>query len=110
MYASASSSLSFSSHRVIKITFTDFKNIEEEEKENCPLGDDLCERMNNFHNSLMTHVSLQALQAPVEEENPDEHEKRGPFKKLYNIINAVKELEEEPKPPLGEIVFAHFCL
>ncbi|KAH1003553.1 hypothetical protein HUJ04_003457 [Dendroctonus ponderosae] len=83
-----------------KFKTSDFKNIEEEEKENCPLGDDLCERMNNFHNSLMTHVSLQALQAPVEEDNPDEHEKRGPFKKLYNIINAVKELEEEPKPPL----------
>lgn len=24
--------------------------------------------------------------------------KPGPFKKLYNFINAVKELEEEPKP------------
>ncbi|XP_060521135.1 ryanodine receptor isoform X2 [Cylas formicarius] len=74
-----------------------FKNLEEEEKENCPLGDDLCERMNNFHDQLMSHVSLQALQAPEEDENSDGAAKTGPLKKLYNFINAVKELEEEPK-------------
>lgn len=45
-----------------------FKNIEEEEKENCPLGDELCEKMNDFHGKLMSQVSLQALQAPTEEE------------------------------------------
>lgn len=78
-------------------TFLGFKNLEEEDKENCPLGDDLCERMNVFHEKLMIHVSLQALLAPQEEENPEDLIKPGPIKKLYNIINAVKELEEEPK-------------
>uniref|UniRef100_A0A6P7G955 Ryanodine receptor-like n=1 Tax=Diabrotica virgifera virgifera TaxID=50390 RepID=A0A6P7G955_DIAVI len=43
-----------------------FKNLEEEDKENCPLGEDLCEKMNGFHEKLMIHVSLQALLAPVE--------------------------------------------
>lgn len=71
--------------------------MEDEEKENCPLGEDLCERMNVFHGRLMTHVSLQALLAPEEEENPDDLVKPGPMKKLFNFINAVKELEEEPK-------------
>jgi ryanodine receptor 2 len=45
-----------------------FKNLEEEDKENCPLGDELCEKLNEFHTRLMSHVSLQALQAPAEEE------------------------------------------
>lgn len=82
---------------LVKINFLGFKNLEEEEKENCPLGDDLCERMNDFHQRLMAHVSLAALLAPQEEENPDDQLKPGPLKKLYNLINAVKELEEEPK-------------
>ncbi|KAL3284793.1 hypothetical protein HHI36_018934 [Cryptolaemus montrouzieri] len=75
-----------------------FKNIEDEDRENCPLGDDLCERMNDFHTKLMAHVSLQALQSEGGEEVPEEVVKPGPIKKLYNLINAVKELEEEPKP------------
>ncbi|XP_057661319.1 ryanodine receptor isoform X14 [Diorhabda carinulata] len=74
-----------------------FKNLEEEDKDNCPLGEDLCERMNNFHERLMRHVSLQALLTPEEEENTEDVTKPGPFKKLYNLINAVKDLEEETK-------------
>lgn len=77
---------------------TGFKNMEEEDKENCPIGEDLCERLSNFHEKLMQHVSLKALLAPPEDENPDDLPKRGPLTKLYNFINAVKELEEEPKP------------
>lgn len=45
-----------------------FKNLEEEDKENCPLNEELSEQMNGFHEQLMGHVSLQALQAPAEEE------------------------------------------
>lgn len=41
-----------------------FKNLEEEEKENCPIGDDLCEQLNEFHDRLMSQVSLNALQVP----------------------------------------------
>lgn len=83
--------------------------MEEDEKENCPLGDDLSERMNTFHNHLMVHVSLQALQAPEDEENPEGQVKPGPLKKLYNLINAVKELEEEPKPESGKFQFCVFA-
>lgn len=45
-----------------------FKNIEEEDKENCPLTEDLQERLNSFHEKLMEYVSLQALLNPPEEE------------------------------------------
>jgi hypothetical protein len=44
-----------------------FKNLEEEEKENCPLGDDLRERLSSKHDALMTIVSLNALKEPEEE-------------------------------------------
>ncbi|XP_067007679.2 ryanodine receptor [Anabrus simplex] len=75
-----------------------FKNLEEEDKENCPCGEELCERLNNFHGKLMGHVSLSALQEPAEgEEGQMELAKPGPLKRLYNFINAVKEMEEEPK-------------
>lgn len=74
-----------------------FKNLEEEDRENCPLGDELTGSMHEFHDKLMNHVSLKALQAPEGEEQAEETVKPGPIKKLYNFINAVKELEEEPK-------------
>lgn len=45
-----------------------FKNLEEDDKENCPLGEELTERMNGFHDHLMGQVSLKALLAPPEEE------------------------------------------
>lgn len=38
-----------------------------EDEEDYPCGEDLITRMNGFHNDLMTHVSLAALQEPVEE-------------------------------------------
>lgn len=42
--------------------------MEEEDKENCPIGEELCSRLNDFHDRLMTHVSLKALLAPAVEE------------------------------------------
>ncbi|XP_045464164.1 ryanodine receptor isoform X4 [Harmonia axyridis] len=74
-----------------------FKNVEEEDKENCPLGDELSDKMKEMHDVLMAHVSLQALQTEPMEEVPEEVTRPGPMEKLYNLINAVKELEEEPK-------------
>lgn len=44
-----------------------FKNLEEEEKENCPLGDDLREKLASQHDAMMTIVSLNALKEPEEE-------------------------------------------
>ncbi|CAB3362502.1 Hypothetical predicted protein [Cloeon dipterum] len=73
-----------------------FKNLEEEEKENCPLGDDLREKLQGQHEGLMSIVSLEALKEPEEESDADKV-KPGPVQRLYNLINAVKELEEEPK-------------
>lgn len=45
-----------------------FKNMEEDDKENCPLGEELIERMNDFNDRLMVQVSLKALLAPEKEE------------------------------------------
>ncbi|XP_026743410.1 LOW QUALITY PROTEIN: ryanodine receptor [Trichoplusia ni] len=74
-----------------------FKHLEEEDKENCPCGEELIARMNEFHESLMAHVSLNALQEPDSSESTEPEKKPGAFGKLYNIINTVKELEEEAK-------------
>ncbi|PNF29756.1 hypothetical protein B7P43_G10848 [Cryptotermes secundus] len=75
-----------------------FKNLEGEDRENCPCGEDLSEHLTKFHEKLMYYVSLSALQEPEEPEEPAAGAvKPGPFKRLCNIINAVKELEIEPK-------------
>lgn len=42
--------------------------MEEDDKENCPLVEDLSEKMNSFHEKLMVHCSLKALQASEDEE------------------------------------------
>ncbi|BES99791.1 ryanodine receptor [Nesidiocoris tenuis] len=73
-----------------------FKNLEEDD-EACPVGSDLKEKLNSFHEQLLTKVSLSALQEPQEEEAAEEPEKVAFFKKVYNFINRVKELEEPPK-------------
>jgi hypothetical protein len=46
----------------------DFKNLEEEEKENCPLADEMREVLTNHHDSFMAIVSLDALKEPEEPE------------------------------------------
>ncbi|KAL4707078.1 hypothetical protein ACJJTC_011404 [Scirpophaga incertulas] len=74
-----------------------FKHMEEEDTENCPCGEELIGRMNAFHEALMVHVSLTALAEPLDQEQTEPEIKPGAFGKLYNIINTVKELEEEPK-------------
>ncbi|RVE49455.1 hypothetical protein evm_005886 [Chilo suppressalis] len=74
-----------------------FKHLEDEDKENCPCGEELIARMNDFHESLMVHVSLTALQETDLGDQNEPETKPGAFGKLYNIINTVKELEEEPK-------------
>ncbi|XP_069698288.1 ryanodine receptor isoform X7 [Periplaneta americana] len=75
-----------------------FKNLEEEDKENCPCGEELSEQLSNFHGKLMNCISLSALQEPEEtEEQTVDVVKPSPLKRLYNLINAVKELEAEPK-------------
>jgi ryanodine receptor 2 len=76
-----------------------FKNMEEEESDNCPCGDDLIIKMNDFHSNLMSYVSLHALQEAEDFANENEDGvKPGAIKKLLNFIHHVKELEEEPKP------------
>ncbi|XP_054285011.1 ryanodine receptor isoform X1 [Macrosteles quadrilineatus] len=75
-----------------------FKNLEEDDTENCPCGNELRESLNGFHERLMKHVSLVALQEPpAEETSADDTAKPGPLTRLYNFINAVKELEQPPK-------------
>lgn len=77
-----------------------FKNFDcEEDPENIPCGEDLIVKMNEFHGELMSYVSLTALQEAdnAANESPEEVQKPGAMKRLFNFINAVKELEEEPK-------------
>jgi hypothetical protein len=45
-----------------------FKNLEGEERENCPCGEELSEQLAKFHEKLMSYVSLSALQEPEEPE------------------------------------------
>lgn len=78
-----------------------FKNFDpEEDPDNVPCGEDLIVKMNEFHGELMSYVSLTALQeaANAANEETEEIQKPGAMKRLFNFINAVKELEEEPKP------------
>ncbi|XP_034937910.1 ryanodine receptor isoform X2 [Chelonus insularis] len=75
-----------------------FKNLEDDDPENIPCGEELITKMNEFHNELMSYVSLHALQEAADAANePVEIEKPGAIRRLFNFINAVKELEEEPK-------------
>lgn len=72
---------------------------EEMDPDNCPCGEDLIRTINGFHEELMSHVSLKALvegQKESEEEDPNA-DSSGIVKKFYNLVNVVKELEEEPK-------------
>jgi len=45
-----------------------FKNLEGEDRENCPCGEELSEHLSKFHSRLMSYVSLSALQEPEESE------------------------------------------
>ena len=76
-----------------------FKNMEEDDPDNCPCGEDLIVKMRDFHDNLMKYVSLHALQEAEDAGEADaDSDKPGPIKKLINFIHHVKELEEEPKP------------
>lgn len=55
-----------------------FKNLESVDKENCLIGDDLRERMNEFNEKLMKQISLVALQ-----ESEDDVTMQILFNKLY---------------------------
>jgi len=76
-----------------------FKNLDLEEDPDSPCGEDLIVKMNEFHSELMSYVSLTALQeaANAANEPAEEIQKPGAMKRLFNFINAVKELEEESK-------------
>uniref|UniRef100_A0A336KLC6 CSON012070 protein n=1 Tax=Culicoides sonorensis TaxID=179676 RepID=A0A336KLC6_CULSO len=77
-----------------------FKNLEEDDQENCTCGLELRGSLNDFHGQLLAKVSLNALQEPEEAEPVvTDQPKQGPLKKLMNFINTVKEMEEDPKPP-----------
>ena len=76
-----------------------FKNLEDDDPDNIPCGEDLITKMNEFHSDLMSYVSLHALQQAAEAAKEIvEVVKPGAMKRMLNFINAVKEFEEEPKP------------
>lgn len=73
-----------------------FKKLEEEDKENCPCGDDLRERLNKFHGSLMKQVSLTALQEPQEEVSISSFYLQKPPCKYEKVsFSAVRRLQKE---------------
>lgn len=75
-----------------------FKNLEDDDPDNIPCGEELITKMNEFHSTLMSYVSLHALQEAADAAGEiTEVEKPGAVRRLCNLINAVKELEEEPK-------------
>ncbi|CAG0896856.1 unnamed protein product, partial [Cyprideis torosa] len=73
-----------------------FKNLEEEEKENCSLGDDLRECLSEFHGKMMAYVAI-----PEEGEGQESEDKAGEsgqkswYSKLTRIINAIRDHVEE---------------
>lgn len=61
--------ISFNAHNIKIIIFSfqmnailGFKNLDSDDKENCLIGDELRERMNEFNEKLMKQISLVALQ------------------------------------------------
>ncbi|XP_055693636.1 ryanodine receptor [Lutzomyia longipalpis] len=74
-----------------------FKALEDDDIENCPCGVELRDALNAFHAQLMYTVSLNALQdSEAEDAGAADTGKSGPLSKIFNFINTVKELEEEP--------------
>lgn len=64
-----------------------FKNLQDDDLENCPCGLELKERLNDFHSRLMSQVSLTALQEPSENEEEDKsNEKQSKFLKVYESL------------------------
>lgn len=76
-----------------------FKDLDPDDIENCPCGVDLKDGFLAFHEQLLGKVSLKALQEPEESENASVVVQPGPFKKFYNLINAVKDMDEDEKEP-----------
>lgn len=76
-----------------------FKDLEPDDVENCPCGVDLKNSFIDFHERLLHKVSLSALQEPEEGENSAADDKSSTLKKLYNFINAVKDLDENAVEP-----------
>lgn len=76
-----------------------FKDLEPDDIENCPCGVDLKNSFIDFHERLLHKVSLNALQEPEEGENAAADDKPSALKKLYNFINAVKDMDENAVEP-----------
>lgn len=88
-----------------------FKDLDPDDIENCPCGVELKDGFLSFHDKFLAKVSLTAIQDP-EPEELEEEVKPSTLTKLYNLINAVKDAEEnveilpeEPEKKTPEEVF-----
>ncbi|KAE9543520.1 hypothetical protein AGLY_002320 [Aphis glycines] len=73
-----------------------FKNLDSDDKENCLIGDELRERMNEFNEKLMKQISLVALQESEDDRlDLNNINREGKIKQFYNFINAVKDEANE---------------
>lgn len=78
-----------------------FKELEPDDIENCPCGVELKDGFIVFHEKFLAKVSMTALQEP-EPEEPEEEVKPTTMARLYNLINAVKDVEENVEMPPEE--------
>lgn len=73
-----------------------FKNMPEEERENCPCNEELAQILSGFHSHFIENTRYKAPEeVEVPEESAKEEAKPGLFSKMMNTINIVKKQEDE---------------
>lgn len=73
-----------------------FKNLEEEDKENCQIPEDLTVPLTDFHDEFISKLLSKTVDEElVSEENVKEESKPGLVNRMMNVITLVKKAEEE---------------
>lgn len=77
-----------------------FKNLEPDDRENCPCNEELAAILTNFHDDFCSKLRYKtAEEEPAAEEAPkDEPPKPGLVNRMMNVITLVKKNEEEEAP------------
>jgi len=72
-----------------------FKNLEGEERENCPCNEELAEILGSFHSPFIDKLKICVEEEVVAEELPKEETKAGLMNRMMNVITLAKKNEEE---------------
>lgn len=92
-----------------------FKNLEEENADQCSCGEDLRETLTNFHDELVARIK--AVCSSEEKEGGEEEKAEEPSKpwtqRIMNIVKMVKAADQEPETaekegPRAEGIFFQF--